>query len=86
MQIVVLTERCRDYKVRSGRVKEHAANESDLARLLGEVNVCNEARKYWLVLIDILEFDEPSMSEGLSRSMRNIRPVERAKMRTLLAT
>lgn len=28
----------------------------------------------------------PSMSEGLSRSMRRIRPVERASMRTLFAT
>ena len=52
MQIVVLTERCRDYEVRSGRVKEHAANEPDLARLFWEVDVCNEARRYWLVLIE----------------------------------
>ena len=29
---------------------------------------------------------EPSMSAGLSRSMRRMRPVERARTRTLLAT
>jgi hypothetical protein len=29
---------------------------------------------------------EPSMSAGLSRSIRSIRPVESARMRTLLAT
>lgn len=30
--------------------------------------------------------DEPSMSAGLSRSIRRMRPVERASMRTLFAT
>ena len=30
--------------------------------------------------------DEPSMSAGLSRSMRSIRPVERARTKTLFAT
>jgi hypothetical protein len=30
--------------------------------------------------------DEPSMSAGLSRSIRRMRPVDRAKIRTLFAT
>ena len=52
MQIVILTERCGDYEVGSGRVKEHAANEPDLGRLLWEVDICNQTRRYWSVLME----------------------------------
>ena len=52
MQIVILTERCRDYEVGSRGVKEHATNEPDLAGLFWEVDVCNQAQKGWLVLIE----------------------------------
>ena len=69
----------------SRRVQKQATDEANFGCLLGQVDI------WWACVssyqsMQLGEQYPPSMSEGLSRSILRMRPVESAKIKTLLAT
>lgn len=86
MEVVVLGE-CGGYdKMGCGGVEEEALDDANFGRLLGEINVYTSISMIRSGFYQISQPNEPSISAGLSRSMRRMRPVDRARTRTLLAT
>lgn len=86
MKVVVLGE-CGSYdEVGCGGVEEEAPDDANFRRLLGEIDVYTSISIVRSGPYQNSQSNEPSISAGLSRSMRRMRPVERARTRTLLAT
>lgn len=85
MEVVVLGEGGSYYEVRRRGVEEETLDDADFGRFLRQVDILRQSALH-LVIPRHLYFHEPSMSAGLSRSMRKMRPVESASIRTLFPT
>src|SRR6266700_2168015 len=86
MEVVVFGEGSSDDEMRCGRVQEQFSNYTDFTRSLWKVNIYAQSEIRRRMFRFTHKFYEPSISAGLSKSIRRMRPVERARMRTLLAT
>lgn len=87
MQVVVFGEGSGDNEMGGGGVQEKTLDDADFRGLLGQIDIyMRVSTGFAMIRWSLNAPDEPSMSAGLSRSIRRIRPVESANIRTLFAT